>query len=135
MGGEPQLAGGAISRKAPEAQKNAKPWPRSSLAPFNRTDAKAPLVCHVLNRDFDAVAERLAPIGNLTVLIDIDLFGGRLHARCRCFAPSQPPRELAVRRMEKQIEVVLPVLDAWAVLRFESFDPAQFVTQSGRACR
>ena len=87
------------------------------LPRVNPGDAKAPLVCHVLNRDFDAAAERLVPQSDVKVRLSNNLLKGR--GGCQWFAPSQEPQTLPVRRVGKDVEVTLPLLDAWAVLRFE----------------
>ncbi len=82
-------------------------------------DAKAGLICHVLNRDFDPVAEKMAVKKDVTIRLDAKLCAGRKQAKCRMYIPGMAPREIPVSRNAGGVEVVVPELELWAVLRFE----------------
>lgn len=81
-------------------------------------DRKAPLVCHVLNRVFDAKAERMDPQRNVKVSLHRAIFENRKREKCTIYVERQRARDLPVSINGDMVEVTLPELELWGVLRF-----------------
>ena len=77
-----------------------------------------PLVCHVLNRSFDAKTEKMVVQKNIRVRLNKELFDGRKHDRCTLFMEKVPPASLPVQFKGDWVDVTLPELELWGILRF-----------------
>lgn len=80
--------------------------------------ADTPLVCHVLNRAYDARAERLVLRENVRMGIHKKIFGGRGHQKCEFLVEQKSPVELSVRETGEFVEVTIPRLELWGILKF-----------------
>jgi len=90
-------------------------WALPRVIP-GRTDT--PLVCHVLNRSFDPRAERLVLRENVTLGLHKKIFGGRGHQKCELLVEQKSPVELLVREKGEFVEVTIPQLELWGILKF-----------------
>lgn len=90
-------------------------WALPRVVP-GRTDK--PLVCHVLNRSFDANADKLVVRQNVTVGLNKKIFGGRGHQKCELLVERKSPVDLPVREKGEFVEVTIPQLELWGVLKF-----------------
>jgi hypothetical protein len=90
-------------------------WVLPRIVPGN---AGAPLVCHVLNRVFDAKAEKITPQQQVKVSLHKTVFGDRKREKCTLLMERQAARELAVSTRSNMVEVTIPDLELWGVLRF-----------------
>jgi hypothetical protein len=90
-------------------------WALPRVIP-GRTDT--PLACHVLNRAFDPSAERLVLRENVSVGLHKKIFGGRGHQKCELHVAQKSPVELPVREKAEFVEVTIPQLELWSILKF-----------------
>jgi len=95
----------------------------TNVVPAVRVESQTPLrvlprvksggaVIHLVNWDYDAAADRVRPISNLRLRLDLKALGLGSAAEARCYAPGQAPLTLPVRRGE----LTVPELDLWAVV-------------------
>jgi hypothetical protein len=67
---------------------------------------------------FDAKAERMMPQQQVKISLHKSVFGNRKREKCTLFMERQPARELAVSTLGDTVEVTIPALELWGVLRF-----------------
>lgn len=79
----------------------------------------SPLVIHILNRNYDFAADRTAPQQNLTLRVHNSLLGGKRPLRCKAFAPGSDPTPLAIEPDPAGVQIKLPELKLWTILRLE----------------
>ncbi len=79
-------------------------------------DEGAPLVCHLLNANYDADADGYETARDLELRIDHRLLG-RTFTRAWLFAPGREPREIACRADAQMTTITVPELDMWAIVR------------------
>jgi hypothetical protein len=72
-------------------------------------------VCHLLNRDYDAAADRVRPTGPLAVSIEREAIGNRL-SRAVLHAPGVEPVPLMVARDAHRLTITVPSLRLWGVV-------------------
>ncbi len=77
-----------------------------------------PLVCHVLNRAFDAKTERMVRHRAVKVRLHKKLFDGRPYKTCTLFMERRWPLELPLRVDGDMLEIYVPYLELWGVLQF-----------------
>ena len=106
---------GLLKKRVATEPEGGKVWALARVVP---EDLSSPLVCHVLNREFDAKAEKMTPQKNVTVSLHRKIFDGRKHEKCTLYMEKQQPRELAVQTRGDMVEVTLPELELWGVLKF-----------------
>jgi hypothetical protein len=90
-------------------------WALPRVIPGRRD---TPLICHVLNRAFDGAADRISPQKEVTVSLHKEVFGGRGSEKCMLYVERRRPAELPVRAKGEMIEVTIPELELWDVLKF-----------------
>ncbi len=73
-------------------------------------------VLHLLNRDYDAAADRVRPTGPFTVTISAKTLGREFYSAV-LYAPGSEPRPLTVSRDKGRISLEVPPLSLWAVVR------------------
>ena len=79
-------------------------------------DPAAPVVLHLLNRDYDGSRDALQTQKKLTVRLRRDLLPERSFATATLHAPQQPPLPLVLRTDAAQIEIDLPELALWGLV-------------------
>lgn len=93
-------------------------------------DPTAPVVVHLLNRDYDPEARQMTRKGPFTVSLDRRLFAGRAFSRAALHQPllsEQLPQdgvltetvEIAVEVQDGQVRLTIPHLDVWGVVALE----------------
>lgn len=90
-----------------------------ALPRCNPQQANAPLVVHLLNRNYDFSTDRIAAQLNLTLRLRRSILGGRKPTRCTAFSPGAEPEILEVEADGEGVRTALPELGLWSVLRFE----------------
>ncbi len=90
-------------------------WALPRLIPERQNSS---LVCHVLNRRFDPAAEKLVPQKNVKVRLRKKIFGGRRHAACTLYLEGHYPQLVPLHDDENFVEVTIPYLELWGVLKF-----------------
>jgi len=79
-------------------------------------DDAAPMVVHLLNRQYDGERDGTVPQTGFTVRLRGDLFGGRRFTKATLYAPKEDPTELPVSTDQQRTVVTVPKLDLWAML-------------------
>ena len=94
-------------------------------------DAEAPLVLHLLNRDYDEAPRAMVAKGPFTVDIDEALLDGRQVAGATMYEPVLLPelpaddallvanRDLEVQRVDGALRLTVPSLDLWGVVALD----------------
>ncbi len=82
-------------------------------------EARAPAICHLLNRNYEAVGDDVVPQQGLQVELAADVFGGRKFSRATLYAPQAEPQTLKVRPTDRGVKVAVPRLGLWGVLRLD----------------
>jgi len=94
-------------------------------------DREAPLVLHLLNRDYDAASRTMVAKGPFTVEIDEALLDGRQVGRATMHEPVLLPElpadgtplvakaELEVRHVDGALRLTAPSLDLWGVVALD----------------
>ena len=75
------------------------------------------LVCHLVNRNYDAAKDGPSPLKDVTVELRRVLDGPRPR-RCTLYQPGEAPVELQVDADADRIRVTVPELELWGVLAF-----------------
>jgi hypothetical protein len=78
--------------------------------------AGAPVVLHLVNRQYDGARDALVPQENFTVRLRRDLFGGRGFAKATLIAPKAEPVVLQGTSDDATISIDVPRLDLWAMV-------------------
>jgi len=79
-------------------------------------DPAGPIVVHLLNRNYDAKADKVVPQKNLTLRLHRDLLANRKFTRAVAHAPKAEPIELKVESRPDHLTVTVPQLDLWAIV-------------------
>lgn len=85
----------------------------------NLRQSKSPLIVHLLNRNHDFATDRTAPQQNLTLRLRRSLFGGTPPTQCTAFVPGCEPTSLSIASDDAGVQVKIPALKLWSVLRVE----------------
>jgi hypothetical protein len=90
---------------------------------------KAPVVLHLLNRNYDEAADATTKVKNIKVTLDKNLFGGRSFAKATLHAPppaldpqnpgASEPLALRVEPTDHGTVISVPELDYWAIVKLE----------------
>ena len=99
-----------------EAEPAGAIWVLPRIVPGRRDK---PLVCHVLNRAFDAEAEKLVRHRTVRVRLNKEVFDGRPYRNCTLYMERMWPQDLPVKMDGEVVEVFVPYLELWGVLQFE----------------
>ncbi|MHB8952250.1 MAG: hypothetical protein ACYC4U_04670 [Pirellulaceae bacterium] len=89
-------------------------FPRTTPA-----DPTAPLVLHLLNQDYDGQNDVMRPQSKFTVRMRRDLLPERSFTTATLHAPQQESVPLIVRTDSTQIEIELPGLTLWGIVKLE----------------
>ena len=77
-----------------------------------------PIVCHLLNSNYDLEADAFRPLQNIKLEFNRGLLG-KAFSRATLYAPERAPRAVDCRRAGADTAVTVPELDMWAVLKLE----------------
>ncbi len=90
-----------------------------TVVPRVRTgDAAAPFVCHLVNRNYQVEGDLVRARKDFTLRLPRALFGADI-GRATLYAPGEAPVELTLKRLADGVEISIPELDLWAVLKLE----------------
>jgi hypothetical protein len=81
--------------------------------------ASAPLVVHLLNRNYDFATDKVVPQPNVVLRLRSGLLGGQAPKTCAMFTPESGPANLTVARDADGLVVKIPELKLWTILRLE----------------
>lgn len=79
-------------------------------------DAKAPAVVHLLNRQYDAERDAMAPQKDFTLRLRRGLFGDRAPAKAVLHAPRAAPVPLEAAQDGDDLALKVPLLDLWGIV-------------------
>jgi hypothetical protein len=79
-------------------------------------DASAPVVVHLLNRQYDGDKDAMIPQKELTLRLRRDLLGGRKLTKAVLHAPNDDPLAILLTSNEQHVAVTIPELNLWAIL-------------------
>ena len=89
----------------------------------------APVVVHLLNRNYDPAADAVKTLRNVRMTLHQDLFGGRSFTRATLYAPpssldrSRPgasePLPLGIEPTDHGTTIVIPQLDLWGIVKLQ----------------
>jgi hypothetical protein len=79
-------------------------------------DVSAPVVIHLLNRQYDSEKDAMVPQENFTLRLRLDLMGGRKLSRAVLHAPKQEPQTIDVTPAADAVTFTVPKLDLWAIV-------------------
>ena len=79
-------------------------------------DPARPAVVHLLNRNYDAKADRVVPQKNVVLRLRRDLFGRRKLTGAVAHAPRAEPAELKLASGATSTSVTVPELGEWAIV-------------------
>ncbi|MEW6355010.1 MAG: hypothetical protein AB1696_01685 [Planctomycetota bacterium] len=89
----------------------------------------APAVLHLLNRNYDEPSDSMKKVTNIKVTLDKALFGGRTLSKATLYQPpakldkanpgASEPVSLGIRQVENGIEITVPELDLWGIVKLE----------------
>lgn len=88
----------------------------SALPRHKPGEADAPVVCHLLNANYDADTDRYETARDIELRIDRRLLD-RTFTSARLFAPGAQPREIACSVDSKATTITVPELDMWAIVQ------------------
>ena len=84
-----------------------------------RLKPNAPLVVHLLNRNYDFATDRILTQTNLILHIRKPLLGSKTPTHCQVFTAGSQPSLLPVETDAEGLRVKIPTLGLWSVLRLE----------------
>ncbi len=92
--------------------------PPELLCTARRKGKSGPLVIHVLNRDYDAEADRVRPAKEVRISLPTPMLDG-LRAKAQLLSYDAQPQALQVHADENVSHIVLPELRLWALVAIE----------------
>ena len=81
-------------------------------------NADTPLVCHLLNSNYDAGTDRYQSQSGVELTIGAGMLG-RGYTSATLYAPGQMPVAVECRASDAAASVTIPSLSMWAILKFE----------------
>jgi hypothetical protein len=79
-------------------------------------DGKAPIVIHLLNRQYDGQNDAIVPQRNFTLRLRRDLLNTRSFAKATLHAPRSEAAKLTVTSDDDYATVQIPSLSFWSLL-------------------
>ena len=79
-------------------------------------DPAAPVVVHLVNRQYDGQADTMVPQRDLTIRLRADLFPGRTFDQAVLHAPDQDPQPTALQLKDGYLQLTVPQLDLWTLV-------------------
>jgi len=90
----------------------------SVLLRHQPNDADAPLICHLLNSNYDLESDTYKTLRKLELTIAGKLLG-RPFSRATLYAPEETPRVIECSATDGDTVVSVPHMDMWAVIKLE----------------
>ena len=90
----------------------------SVLLRYRPDEADGPVICHLLNSNYDLQSDRFTPLNNVEVVIAKDLLG-RSFSRAMLYAPGQDPETIDCRESVAATVLTVPKIDMWAIIKLE----------------
>lgn len=85
------------------------------ILPGNRA---SPLICHLLNSNYDAQSDSYHKQRNMELTIGADMLG-RVYQSATLFAPGQAPVVIERRASDRASAITIPDMDMWTILKLE----------------
>jgi hypothetical protein len=89
----------------------------------------APVVLHLLNRNYDEASDSMQRLADVTITLDKSLFPGRTFRKATLYSPpakfdpqapgASEPVSLEVRQADVGITFTIPAIDLWAIAKLE----------------
>jgi len=79
--------------------------------------ADRPFVCHLVNQNYDPEADAPVKQTGFRLTLASSLFGGARIAAATLYAPEREPVELTLSHKPDAVELLVPELDLWAVVK------------------
>ena len=93
--------------------------PKISVLPrVQPENSDSPLVCHLLNSNYDAQTDRYDLQSNVELVIGQGMLG-RVYSSATLYAPGQAPTVVDCRASAATTSVTIPSLGMWAILKLE----------------
>jgi hypothetical protein len=87
--------------------------------PRHRPDApNAPVLCHLLNSNYDLATDRFRPLHNVRLGIGAGLLG-RSFSQAKLYTPEKTPRDIECRVTGSDTLVTVPAVNMWAIVKLE----------------
>lgn len=83
-------------------------------------DPAAPVVVHLVNRQYDGQADAMVPQHDLTIRLRADLFPGRTFDQAVLHSPNQDPQPTAVQLQDGYLQLTVPRLDLWTLVELDT---------------
>ncbi len=83
-------------------------------------DPAAPVVVHLVNRQYDGQADAMVPQRDLTIRLRADLFPGRTFDQAVLHSPNQDPQPTALQLKDGYLQLTVSQLDLWTLVELES---------------
>ena len=78
----------------------------------------SPLICHLLNSNYDPQTDSYHKQSNVELTIEADMLS-RVYRSATLFAPGQAPAAIECRASDRATTITIPNLDMWAILKLE----------------
>ena len=88
-----------------------------TLPRINRDDKK--IVIHLLNQDYDGQKDRMNQKTNVQIFISKKLTDNISFSGISLYAPGRKPVPLAINKTDGGVEVTVPAIEIWSVLKLE----------------
>ena len=79
------------------------------------TEVDAPLICHLLNSNYDIESDCYESLRDIELTISGSLLD-RTFSRAMLYAPEEPPREIACRTIDSDTVLTVPQMNMWAII-------------------
>ncbi len=93
----------------------------SVLPRYRPDEADSPLICHLLNSNYDLQTDQFITQRDIQLTISNDMMGRRF-AKPVLYAPGQDPQLLQYRSDGAETVIFIPQMDMWAIIQLESSD-------------
>ena len=81
-----------------------------------RINPGKPLVCHILNRNYDENTKKVTPVKNVKVILGKPLFDGINIPSCKLLSPGNEPERLDAKVINGELHINIPELGIWSIL-------------------
>jgi hypothetical protein len=83
-------------------------------------DPAAPIVIHLLNREYNGQVDAMVPQRDVTVRLRANLFPGRTFQRATLHAPNEASQPCGLHVAEEYIQLTVPALNLWAMVELQT---------------
>jgi len=78
-----------------------------------------PIVCHILNRDYNASEDKMNRQNNVTIRLSYKLFDGKKLCKAMLFSPESKPTQLSFETRSNGVYITIPELTLWSVIKLD----------------